>query len=64
MTSEQASKQTTLAKRMLRSILLVSSFTFATQVVMFVTQLVIAHLFGARADMDAFLAATAEIVGN
>lgn len=42
---------------MLRSVAVVSLLTAATQAVHFVTQLVIAHLFGVQADMDAYLAA-------
>lgn len=43
--------------RLLRPTLVITLFTFLAQVVAFVTQVVIAAAFGARADMDAFLAA-------
>ena len=44
-------------RRLLRSVAVVSVFTLGTQAVVFATQLVIAHLFGAGGEMDAYLAA-------
>lgn len=45
--------------QILSSVLVVTGFTVLGQVVGFITQVAIASLFGASADMDAFLAASA-----
>ena len=45
------------SKRLLRPALVVTAFIIGGQVVGFLTQIVVAAAFGARSDMDAFLAA-------
>jgi putative peptidoglycan lipid II flippase len=45
-------------KKLLRPALVITVFTIGGQAIGFLTQVVIAAAFGARADMDAFLAAT------
>ena len=57
MISESALPQPDGMKQLLRPMLVVTMFAMAGQAVGFVTQVTIAALFGAGADMDAFLAA-------
>ena len=55
---EVKSTDTGSQKRVLKSIGIVTIFTLGAQIVGFVTQILIAAIFGAQADMDAFLAAS------